>query len=149
MALVSQGLDDRFFRFKDATISAILRNAAEKDQKAGLKELLEIIQLANSDKLASLLSDELVAFLRKTLYDEHLVSEQVSLAPILQQVGAIEEGRVDEAVSTIARLLTNAIKDAKAKHGPNKRVRVFLTLEIPESEPGGPPGAVGSLGGLR
>jgi hypothetical protein len=138
--LVSQGLDDRFFRFKDATISTILRNAAEKDQKAGLKELLDIIQLANSDKLANLLNDELVAFLRKTLYDENLVSEQVPLAPIIQQVGAIEEGRVEEAVSTIARLLTNAIKDAKAKHGPSKRVRVFLTLNISGGEPGGPAG---------
>lgn len=34
-----------------------------------------------------------------------------------------------EAVSTFARLLTRAIKDAKASHGPNKRVRVFLTLD--------------------
>jgi hypothetical protein len=145
--LVSQGLDDRFFRFKDATISAILRKAAEKDQKAGFKELLDIIQLANSDKLANLLNDDLVAFLRKTLYDENLVSEQVPLAPILQQVGAIEEGRVDEAVSTIARLLTNAIKDAKAKHGPGKRVRVFLTLNVSGGEPGEPSEAVGTSGG--
>jgi hypothetical protein len=106
----------------------------------GLKELLDIIQLANSDKLANLLNDELVAFLRKTLDDENLVSEQVPLAPIIQQVGAIEEGRVEEAVSTIARLLTNAIKDAKAIHGPGKRVRVFLTLNVSGGEPGGPGG---------
>jgi hypothetical protein len=39
--------------------------------------------------------------------------------------------RVEEAVSTLARLLTKAIKDAKAKHGPSKRVRVFLTLDTP------------------
>jgi hypothetical protein len=38
---------------------------------------------------------------------------------------------VKEAVSTLARLLTKAIKDAKAKHGPSKRVRVFLTLDTP------------------
>jgi hypothetical protein len=145
--LVSQGLEDRFLRFKDATISTILRRAVEKDQKTGLKELLEIIQLANSDKLANLLNDELVAFLRKTLYDENLVSEQVSLAPILQQVGAIEEGRVDEAVSTIARLLTTAIKDAKAKHGHNKRVRVFLTLDLSSGE--APSAATDESGGRR
>ena len=59
------------------------------------------------------------------------MSEQVSLAPIIQQVGAIEESRVDEAVSALGRLLTTAIKDAKTKHGPNKRVRVFLTLDAP------------------
>jgi len=38
---------------------------------------------------------------------------------------------VDEAVATLAQLLTRAIKDAKAKHGPSKRVRVFLTLDTP------------------
>jgi hypothetical protein len=147
--LTSQGLDDRFLRFKDATISAILRNAAEKNRKAGLKELLDIIQLANSDKLANLLNDDLVAFLRKTLHDENLVSEQVSLVPIVQQVGAIEEGRVDEAVSTIARLLTNAIKHAKAKHGPTKRVRVFLTLGATEDESGKASGAGDAPGGVH
>ena len=130
-SLISQGLADRFLRFKDATVSSILHKAAEQGQQPRLKELLQIIQLSNADQLAGFLNDELLAFLRKTLYDENLVSEQVSLAPIIQQVGAIEESRVDEAVSAVARLLTTAIKDAKAKHGPNKRVRVFLTLDVP------------------
>jgi hypothetical protein len=77
------------------------------------------------------LNDDLVAFLRQTLYDENLVDEQLSLVPILQYIGAIDETRVEEAVSTLAQLLTKAIKDAKAKHGPSKRVRVFLTLDTP------------------
>jgi hypothetical protein len=59
------------------------------------------------------------------------VDEQLSLAPILQHIGAIDETRVDEAVSMLAQLLTKAIKDAKARHGPSKRVRVFLTLDTP------------------
>jgi hypothetical protein len=38
---------------------------------------------------------------------------------------------VEEAVATLGRLLMKAIKDAKAKHGPGKRVRVFLILDTP------------------
>jgi hypothetical protein len=38
---------------------------------------------------------------------------------------------VDEAVSMLVQLLTKAIKDPKARHGPSKRVRVFLTLDTP------------------
>ena len=130
-ALVSQGLADRFQRFKDAAIAAILTKAAAEKKKPGLDELLDIIQLADADRLAGVLNDDLVAFLRQVLYDENLVDEQLSLAPILQQIGAIDETRVEEAVSTLGRLLTKAIKDAKAKHGPSKRVRVFLTLDTP------------------
>jgi hypothetical protein len=130
-ALVSQGLADRFQRFKDAAIAAILTKAAAEKNKPGLDELLDIIQLADADRLTGVLNDDLVAFLRQVLYDENLVDEQLSLAPILQHIGAIDEARVDEAVSTLARLLTKAIKDAKAKHGPSKRVRVFLTLDTP------------------
>jgi hypothetical protein len=130
-ALVSQGLADRFQRFKDAAIAAILKKAAAEKKKPGLDDLLDIIQVADADRLAGVLNDDLVAFLRQTLYDENLVDEQLSLAPILQHIGAIDETRAEEAVSTLAQLLTKAIKDAKAKHGPSKRVRVFLTLDTP------------------
>ena len=130
-ALVSQGLADRFQRFKDAAIAAILTKAAAEKKKPGLDELLDIIQLADADRLAGVLNDDLVDFLRQVLYDENLVDEQLPLAPILQHIGAIDETRVEEAVSTLGRLLTKAIKDAKARHGPSKRVRVFLTLDTP------------------
>jgi hypothetical protein len=132
-ALVSQGLADRLQRFKDAAIAAILTRVAAEKKKPGLDELLDIIQLADADRLAGVLNDDLVAFLRQVLYDENLVDEQLPLAPILQQIGAIDETRVEEAVSTLGRLLTKAIKDAKARHGPSKRVRVFLTLDTPLS----------------
>src|SRR5215831_7194463 len=132
-ALVSQGLADRFQRFKDAAIAAILKKAAAEKKKPGLGELLDIIQIADADRLAGVLNDDLVTFLRQILYDENLVDEQLPLAPILQQIGAIDESRVEEAVSTLGRLLTKAIKDAKAKHGAGKRVRVFLTLDTPLS----------------
>jgi hypothetical protein len=131
--IVQQGLTDRLQRFKDATISAILKKAAESGQ-SGLKELLAIVQMAQADKLAGVLTEELVSFLRKLLYDDSLVQEEVSLWSIIQQVGAIEEDRTDEAVALFGKLLTKAIKDAKAKHGPGKRVRVFLRTD---SGPGG------------
>jgi len=83
-ALVSQGFADRFQRFKDAAIAAILAKAAAEKKKPGLAELLEIIQVADADRLAGVLNDDLVAFLRQVLYDENLVDEQLSLAPILQ-----------------------------------------------------------------
>jgi hypothetical protein len=128
-AAVSQGLGDRFQRLKDASISAVLKKAASENQHEGLKALVEIIQLADAGKLVDVMTDELVAFLRQLLHDENLVQEKISLTPILQQVGAIEEDRVDEAVSKITRLLTKALKDAKANHGPGKRVRCFLTTD--------------------
>ncbi len=119
------------FRRKDASIATILKKAATEGKESGLQELLDIIQLADADRLAGVLNDDVVAFLRKVLYDKNLVDEQVLLGPILQQVGPIEETRVEEAIATFAKLLTRAIKDAKAKHEPSKRVRVFLRADDP------------------
>jgi hypothetical protein len=127
--LVATGLADRFQRFKDATIGAILHKAAEADGRADLKSLLEMIQLSKLDSLATVLTDDLVAFLRKLLYDENLVQEEILLGPIVQAVGAIEEDRIDEAVEKFAGLLRKAVKDAKAQHGKGKRVRVFLRMQ--------------------
>ena len=101
----------------------------------GLKELLQIVQLANADKLSGVLTEELVAFLRKLLHDENRVHEEVALEPILQQIGPIEEDRVEEAIGLFTKLLTKAIKDAKARHGPGKRVRVFLRINIGQGGP--------------
>ncbi len=126
---VAVGMADRLQRFKDATIAAILKKAADAGDRPELQQLLEIVQVANADALAGVLSDDLVEFLRKLLYDENLVQEEIPLGPIVQEVGAIEEGRVDEAVDKFAKLLAKAVKDAKAKHGKAKRVRVFLRLE--------------------
>jgi hypothetical protein len=125
----TQGLADRLQRLKDASISAILKKANGEKGRDDLKALLEIIQLANADKLAGVMTDELAAFLRQLLQEANIVQESVTLAPILQQIGAIEEDRVDEAVSKFSSLLKNAIKDAKAKHGTGKRVRVFLRMD--------------------
>ncbi len=124
--LVSTGLADRFQRFKDATIGAILKKAAEENGRADLKSLMEIIQLSKLESLSTALTDELVEFLRKLLYDENLVQEEVSLIPIVQEVGAIEEDHIDEAVELFARLLRKAVKEAKAQHGKSKKVRIFL-----------------------
>lgn len=124
-AKVEAGLADRFQRFKDATTAAILKKAAD-EKNTSLKELLQIVQLADADKLANVLTDDLVAFLRKLLYDENLVHEEVALEPIIQEVGAIEEDRVDEAIAVFTKLLKTAVRDAKNKHAASKRVRVFL-----------------------
>ncbi len=132
---ITQGLADRLQRLKDASISTILKQADGEKGRADLKALLEIIQLANADKLADVMTDELAAFLRQLLQEANIVQESVTLAPILQQIGAIEEDRVDEAVSKFTSLLKNAIKDAKAKHGTGKRVRVFLRMDDGGSQP--------------
>ena len=94
-----------------------------------LKLLIEIIQIANADKLVEVITDDLVAFLRQLLQEANIVQESVELGPIIQQIGAIEEDRVEEALSKLMTLLTKAIKDAKAKHGLGKRLRVFLRLD--------------------
>jgi hypothetical protein len=136
-AAVRLGLSDRFQRFKDATISSVLKKASAAGGQPGLNELLDIIQLADADRLAGVLTEELVSFLRQLLYDENRVDEQISLAPILQQIGAIEENRIEESLSLITRLLMKAIKDAKARHGQGKRVRVFLRAEDTPEGAGG------------
>jgi hypothetical protein len=122
---VAQGLEDRFLRFKDATIAAVLKKASGSGDH-GISDLLEIIQLADADRLAAVLTDDLVSFLRQLLYDENRVDEQIGVASILRQVGAIEDGRAEESLALLTSLLRKAIKDAKAKHGAGKRVRVFL-----------------------
>ena len=126
---VGQGLGDRLQRFKDASILMILRKAAAEQRRPDLDALLEIIQLADADKLTGMMTDELVAFLRQLLQEANIVQASIALAPILEQIGPIEEDRVDEAISKLAGLLKNAIKNAKAKHGQSKRVRVFLQMD--------------------
>ena len=58
-----------------------LEKAAEKGNRPDLAKLLEIVQLANADALAGVLTDDLVEFLRKLLYDENLVQEEIPLDP--------------------------------------------------------------------
>ncbi len=123
---VEQGLADRFRRFKDATVHQALTSAAAAGKQPGLQTLLQVIQLSDADRLSDVITEDLAAFLRKLLYDESLVDEEIPLAPFIGEIGAIEEHRVDEAVDALSRMVRKAVKDAKAKHGPSKRVRVFL-----------------------
>src|SRR5262249_48285135 len=111
---------------KDATVHQALTAAAEAGKQQGIQTLLQVIQVSDADRLSGVLTDELVTFLRKLLYDESLVDEEVHLAPFIGEIGAIEENRADEAVDALSRMVRSALKDAKAKHGPSKRVRVFL-----------------------
>jgi hypothetical protein len=60
-------------RLKDATVSSILKKVAAEGKQAAWAELLEIIQVANADKLTGVVTDELVAFLRRVLYDENRI----------------------------------------------------------------------------
>lgn len=53
---------------------------------------------------------------------------------ILNQIGAVEEERIEEALSKLTSLLRTAIKNAKAKHGAGKRVRVLFRLENEKAE---------------
>ena len=130
--LLHAGLADRVQRLKDASIASILKKAADDSQRADLKSLLEIIQIADADKLVGVITDDLVAFLRKLLQEANIVHEVVALRPLLDQVGAIEEERIEESLSKLNSLLRTAIKSAKAKHGVGKRVRVLLT---PDEQP--------------
>jgi hypothetical protein len=123
---VTRGVADRFQRLKDASISVVLGKAESQKSRPDLTGLLEIIQLADAEKLANVMTEDLAAFLRQLLQEANIVQETIELTPILQQIGAIEEDRVDEAISKFTSLLRNAIKDAKAKHGAGKRLRVFL-----------------------
>lgn len=127
--LVALGLSDRSQRLKDASIAAILKKAAMEGDRADLKTLIDIIQLADADKLAGVITDELVTYLSKLLQEANIVHENVDLRPILDQIGAVEEERIDESLSKLTSLLRTAIKNAKAKHGLGKRVRVLFCIE--------------------
>ena len=74
---IAQGLADRLQRLKDASISAILKKADGEQGRPDLKALLEIIQLANADKLAGVMTDDLAAFLRQLLQECQLASVNI------------------------------------------------------------------------
>jgi hypothetical protein len=128
-SLIAQGLADRIQRLEDASIAAILKKAADESHRADLKSLLEIIQIADADKLVGVITDDLVTFLRKLLQEANIVHETVALQPILNQIGAVEEERIEEALSKLTSLLRTATKNAKAKHSTGRRVRVLFRLE--------------------
>jgi hypothetical protein len=131
---IDQGLADRIQRLKDVSIAAILKKAADDSGRADLKSLIDIIQIADADRLVGVITDDLIAFLRKLLQEANIVHETVALLPILDQIGAIEEERIEESLSKLTSLLRTAIKNAKAKHGAGKRVRVLFRLDEPGKE---------------
>jgi hypothetical protein len=106
---VSQGLADRFQRLKDASISTILRKAGAEKKRADLTTLLEIIQLADAEKLADVMTEDLAMFLRQLLQEANIAQESVALPPIIEQIGAIEDNRIDEAISKFTSLLRNPV----------------------------------------
>jgi len=119
---VQAGIADRMQRFKDAAITSIL----QKSDKPEIKTLLDVIAVANSDKLLDLLTDELIAFIRKLLQEQNLAQVEVTLDDILDELGAIEGERIDEAVDQFAVRLRKKLKDAKANQEAGKRVRLFI-----------------------
>jgi len=123
-ARVSGGIADRIQRFKDAAITAILQKAA--DGKPEIKTLLEVIAAADAGKLVEILTDELVEFIRKLLQEQNLAQVEVGLSDILDEIGAIDGERIDEAVDAFANRLRKKLKDAKANQAAGKRVRLFI-----------------------
>jgi hypothetical protein len=121
---VAEGIADRMRRFKDAAITTILQQAAHG--KPEIKHLLDVITAANADKLVDVLTEELVDFIRKLLQEQNLAQVEVSITDILNEVGAIEGERIDEAVDAFTTRLRKKLKDAKANQAAGKRVRLFL-----------------------
>jgi hypothetical protein len=121
---VNGGIADRIQRFKDAAITAILQKAA--DGKPEIKTLLDVIAAANAGKLVEILTDELVEFIRKLLQEQNMAQVEVGLSDILDEIGAIDGERIDEAVDAIANRLRKKLKDAKANQAAGKRVRLFI-----------------------
>ncbi|MEI6176958.1 MAG: hypothetical protein WCS43_08705 [Verrucomicrobiota bacterium] len=130
---VAGGIDDRLRRFKDAAITTILQQAA--DGKPEIKHLLDVITAANTDKLVDVLTEDLVDFIRKLLQEQNLAQVEVSIADILNEVGAIEGERIDEAVDAFTMRLRKKLKDAKANQAAGKRVRLFLRSMPGSSSP--------------
>ncbi len=123
-ARVNQGITDRIQRFKDAAITSILQKAA--DSKPEIKTLLEVIAVADAGKLVEILTDELVEFIRQLLQEQNLAQVEVGLSDILDEIGAIDGERIDEAVDAFATRLRKKLKDVKANQAAGKRVRLFI-----------------------
>lgn len=126
---VDNGIADRIQRFKDAAIAAILKQAG--DGKPEIKTLLKVIAAADAGKLVEILTDELVEFIRKLLQEQNLAQVEVGLSDILDEIGAIDGERIDEAVDTFSNRLRTKLKDAKAKEAAGKRVRLFIRGDLP------------------
>jgi hypothetical protein len=50
------------------------------------------------------------------------------------QLASAEEERIEESLSKLTSLLRAAIKNAKAKHGAGKRVRVMFRMDEPGTQ---------------
>src|SRR5439155_17492932 len=100
-----------------------------------------IIQAADAHKLVGLLTDDLIEFLRRLLQEQNLAQVEVSLADLLDQLGAVDGERIDDVVDEFAKLLRQKLKDARASQPPGKRVRLFLRAERPGPAAPGQPSA--------
>jgi hypothetical protein len=140
-SLIGQGLADRIQRLKDASIAAILKKAADESHRADLNSLLEIIQIADADKLVGVITDDLVTFLRKLLQEANIVHETVALQPILNQIGAVEEERIEESLSKLTSLLRTAIREAaqSSRPEPPQTGSAYLSYERSRTQPTPPP----------
>ncbi len=126
---LGKGFEERFYRFQDKTIFEVIQKAAESRKSAELKDFLDIVQVNDVPRLVEVLNEEFVKMLRKILFDETLVNEQISNGPIFRKIGPIEDNKIEESVSNISELPFQEIKNLKKKHCPNKRVRIFLTAD--------------------
>ena len=84
---VAAGMTDRFQRFKDATIATILKKAVDVGDRPDLQQLIEIVQLANADALAGVLSDDLVEFLASCSMMRTLCRRRFRSAPSSKRSG--------------------------------------------------------------
>jgi hypothetical protein len=91
---------------------------------------VKIIRIVNPYKLADVITDEPVACLRKLLRDANMVQAGAALGPILDQTGAVDKERIEDALIKLTSLLTKAIKDPKAKHGAGRRARISLQMNV-------------------
>jgi len=122
VAAVDEAIDQLTIRVSRGTVRKLL----QENQDANLKTLLDIILASQTDRLADVLTGEVVERIREILRDANLEPRDLPVQDLLGELTAVEEEDIDSLVRQIEQRLRAAFKLAKAETQGKKRVRFFL-----------------------
>jgi hypothetical protein len=119
---VQEAIDQLTVRVSRGTVRKLL----EEHPDANVRTLLEIILASQTDRLADVLTSEVVERIRQVLQDANLEPRDLPVQDLLGELTAVEEEDIESLVRQIEQRLRAAFKQAKAETDGKKRVRFFL-----------------------
>jgi hypothetical protein len=121
-AAIEETLDQLTIRVSRGTVRKLL----EDNPDWSVKTLLEIILASQTDRLADVLTSEVVQRIRQILQDANLEPRDLPVQNLLGEMTAVEEEDIESLIRQIEQRLRAAFKQAKAETEGKKRVRFFL-----------------------